>query len=304
MLSLFSSRFCIVCWLASYSFAAGSPANDSSETIYHSGVSEVRVTFFATDGKNRPVEQITADDFAVVDSGVVVRNFRSLTKSDETTLDVIVLVDVSESVAARFSSTVDDLLQLISQKPLATDDHLSVISFGGPQPALLCSRDCRSSAAQKLAAIKPGGATPLFDALVNGADLIDQRKAPGARPVMILFSDGDDTISRHTSRDALDAMISSAAMLYAIDLNGSRHAQSSIFLQRLADTTGGRYFSIRDGSVHVLEAALEDLRASYVVTYPLPTSTIGLHSLRILPKHDLNLRFHSRTSYDYEASVQ
>jgi VWFA-related protein len=304
MLSLFSSRFCIVCLLASYSFAAGSPANDSSETVYHSGVSEVRITFFATDGNNRPVEKISVEDFAVVDSGVVVRNFRSLTKSDETTLDVVALVDVSESVAARFRSTVDDLLQLISQKQLAADDHLSVISFGGPQPALLCSRDCRSSAAQKLAAIKPAGATPLFDALVAGIDLINQHKAPGVRPVLVLFSDGDDTISRHTSGDALNAMISSGVVLYAIDLNNPRDAQSSIFLERLADTTGGRYFSIRDGSVHVLEAALEDLRASYVVTYPLPTTTIGLHSLRILPKHDLTLRFHSRTSYDCEASAQ
>jgi VWFA-related protein len=302
MLSHLPRWLWVVVLLVSPGFGASSSTNDPSETTYHSGVSEVRITFFATDGKNRPVEQITADDFAVVDSGIVVRNFRSLTKTDETTLDVVALIDVSESVAAPFSSSVNDLLQLISQEQLAADDNLSVISFGGPHPVLLCARDCRTSAAQKLITAKPGGPTPLFDALVNGTELINQHRAPGTRPVLILFSDGNDTISRHSSRDALDAMIVSGAVLYAIDLN--RPSESSIFLQSLAEATGGRYFSIRDGSLHVLEAALEDLRASYVVTYSLPSNAIGIHSLRILPKHDLTLRFHSRNSYDYEANAQ
>jgi hypothetical protein len=37
-----------------------------------------------------------------------------------------------------------------------------------------------------------------------------------------------------------------------------------------------------------------------VVSYALPSRQKGFHSLRILPKHNLNLQFHSRKGYYYD----
>ena len=59
--------------MLSYSVRAGS-ANDLPAATYRATVSEVRITFFATDEKNRPVDKIGKDDFAVVDNGIVVRD--------------------------------------------------------------------------------------------------------------------------------------------------------------------------------------------------------------------------------------
>ena len=287
--------------MLSYSVRAGS-ANDLPAATYRTTVSEVRITFFATDENNRPVEKIGIDDFAVVDNGIVVRDFRSLMRSDETALDVVAVVDASESVAPRFRATVNDVLQLVSQRQLATDDNISVMTFSGLQPVVICARDCRSAAAgQKLLAVKATGPTPLFDALADGAQFISKRRTPGVRPVLILFSDGDDTISRTPARDALEEVVASGALLYAIDLNKPGEVtRGSDALRQMAEITGGRYFAAGEGAVHVLKAALEDLRASYVVTYQLPSRGIGFHSLRILPKHNLNLRFHCRSGYYYE----
>jgi hypothetical protein len=79
-----------------------------------------------------------------------------------------------------------------------------------------------------------------------------------------------------------------------------------MFLRRVSEATGGRYFSLRfsrqDTAATVLNAVLEDLRASYVVTYDLPSHQAGFHSLRLLPTHNLHLTFHSRNGYDYEPS--
>lgn len=66
----------------------------SGQPTYRSTVSEVRVTFFATGENNRPVETITKSDFAIVDNDIVIRNFRSLTRAEETALDVVVLLDL------------------------------------------------------------------------------------------------------------------------------------------------------------------------------------------------------------------
>ena len=303
---------------ASAAAVSAEDTNDSSGSpTYRSTVSEVRVTFFATDENNHPLETLTKSDFAVVDNERVVRNFRSFTHSDETALDVVVLVDLSGSVAARVRVAISDVLQLVAREQSIPDDNLSVLSFGGAsggnsggalRPAILCSSSCRASdSASKLLAVKSGGTTPLFDALVFAADFISHHRRAGVRPVMILFSDGDDTTSMHSPREALQAVMDQGALIYSVDMGRPGNQTSgSVFLRRASQAAGGRYFSLRsphqDGAATVLNAVLDDLRASYVVTYDLPSYQAGFHSLRLLPTHNLYLTFHSRNGYDYEPS--
>lgn len=287
---------------ASYGSATEEPKFPSGGATFRTSISEVRVTFFATDGNSEPVEGVTNTDFAVVDNGMVVRTFRSFARSDETALDLVVLLDVSESVAPRFRAAMSDVLQLVSREQSLADDSIAVLSFGGLHPAILCSNGCRTSgAANKLLSIKNSGLTPLYDGLAFGADFVAHRRRPGVRPVLILFSDGRDTVSVHSAREAMDAALASGAIVYAVDIGTSRKGSEGMaFLRSLSDATGGRYFSIRQGVDTVLESILADLRASYVVTYELPRKQAGFHSLQLLPTRNLNLKFHSRSGYYYE----
>ncbi len=305
---------------------------------YRSTVSEVRVTFFATDENNRSPANLTPSDFAVVDNERVVRDFRSFTHSDETSLDVVALVDMSESVAPLLRVAMNDVLRLVAQSQSIPDDNISVLSFGGTsggtvggmprglRPAILCSSGCRASdTVSSLLAVKSGGATPLFDALIFAADFISQHRPAGGhggvpdrvRHVLILFSDGDDTISLHSASEALQAVLDEGALIYSVDMgkfgsdvHSSNHAPGSAFLRQVSEATGGRYlsysrgFSRQNGAAGLLNAVLEDLRASYVVTYDLPSHEPGFHSLRLLPTHNLNLTFHSRNGYDYEPGIR
>ena len=337
--SVLLALFALPC-LAAAQLLAEDTSDSPNLPAYRSTVSEVRVTFFATDENNHPLATLTKSDFAIVDNERVVRNFRSFTHSDETSLDVVALVDMSESVAPRLRVALTDVLQLVAQEQSIPDDNISVLSFGGAsgetsrggasgglRPAILCSSGCRASdSIRKLLAVKSGGTTPLFDALIFAADLISQHRRAGGnsaergnvRPVLILFSDGYDTISMHSAREALQAVLDEGALVYSIDIGMSENrsssenlgnqASGSTFLRRVSQATGGRYFSsLRDnspqnGAAAVLNAVLEDLRASYVVTYPLPSHEAGFHSLLLLPTHNLNLTFHSRNGYDYEPS--
>ncbi len=298
--------------------------NTSGVTTYRSIVSEVRVTFFATDQNNHPLETVSKSDFAVVDGERVIRNFRSFMHSDETSLDVVALVDMSESVAPHFRTAMSEVLRLLAREQSIADDNIAVLSFGGMpegtfgptsagiRPAILCSSGCRTSdSVAKLQAVKSGGLTPLFDALIFAADFISQHRRAGVRPVVILFSDGNDTISLHSPSEALQAAQDAGALIYSVDVGGSGRQSSAqtaggMFLQQVSDATGGRYFpprfSLNDEATSLLNTMLEDLRASYVVTYDLPSHQAGFHSLRLLPTHNLNLTFHSRNSYDYEPS--
>lgn len=284
----------------------GSTARDRSGSsgtpTFHSNVSEVRVTFFATDGDGQPVEHLTKADFAVVDNEMVVRNFRSFTQSEETSVDVVALLDVSESVAPRFRAVMSDVLQLVSREQSIPDDNVAVVSFGGLHPAILCESSCRTlDAANKMLAVRNSGLTPLYDALVFGADFVAQHRRAGVRPVLILFSDGRDTISLHSAREAMEAAMGSGALVYTVDIGSFQDgSQGSAFLRWISEATGGRYFPVRDGAAKVLKTVLEDLRTSYVVTYELPRRQPGFHTLRLAPTHNLNLRFHNRSGYYYD----
>src|ERR1039458_4521935 len=117
---------------ASLAQVVAEDSNDSSRPpTYRSTVSELRVTFFATDENNHPLESLTKSDFAVVDNEHVLSNFRSFTHSDETSLDVVVLVDLSESVAPRVRVAISDVLRLVARERSLPNDNISVVSFGG-----------------------------------------------------------------------------------------------------------------------------------------------------------------------------
>jgi len=283
------------------SISIAGDAGDASISNYHAQSAEIRVTFFTTDQNDHLVDRVTEDDFAIVDGDSVIRKFRSFARSDETGLDVIAVVDSSESVSPHIEDVKKAVLQMVSEESLVSEDNIAVVAFSGKEPMLLCAHSCNSSPAkQRLRSLKADGPTPLFDALRYAASSFATHHSPNARQIVVLLSDGHDTISKSSAEDALTSILASGALLYVVDINDGRDPQGQTTLQRMAETTGGRFFPMREGAAGALQSALADLRASFTVCYRLPNRVAGFHSLRILPKHNLNLHFHSRRGYLYE----
>lgn len=90
-------------------------SEESTNLTYHSTASEVQLMFFATDENNHPLEELQKDDFAVVDDGRVIRRFRSFAHSDLIKLDVVMLIDSSESVLPQCEREIEYVQQMISQ---------------------------------------------------------------------------------------------------------------------------------------------------------------------------------------------
>jgi VWFA-related protein len=272
---------------------------ESPTLTYHSNVSEVRLVFFVTDAHNRPVQGLQKDDFAVVDDERVIREFRSFTHADLIKLDVIILMDSSESVLPYFDQELAKVHQLVSQSPWSPEDKLSVLSFSGMGAQFVCPGDCRSSfAADRVASLPRGGATPLFDAVDLAAKILIQRRHPDVWPVIILFSDGNDTISQASFSDVRRKILASEAQVYAVDLSPpGRPSNGTATLQTIADDSGGRRIFLDAGVLGIFNAVIDDLHSARVVTYALPESGSGFHSIRILPTHNLKLQFRCRRGY-------
>lgn len=302
------SSVILVAIVMSHNFVAAQSAascyHESSTLIYHHSVSEVRLVFFATDERNHPVSDLQKNDFAVVDDDKVIRDFRSFAHADLINFDVVVLMDSSESVLPRLPQEVAEVQQLISQWPWRAGDKISVLSFSGMQTRLLCSEDCRHSfSADRIYSSSEGGATPLFDALKKAANILNARAQPDVWRVIILFSDGDDTISVTSLKEAVGAIQASEAQVYAVDDSVAGPSNGTSILQEIANDSGGRYVRLRDGAVNVFSSVIDDLHSARVVTYASPPAATDFHSIRILPTHNAKLQFRCRSGYYKRASV-
>ncbi len=283
-----------------FALSTASDSQESSNLTYHSSVSEVRLVFFATDEHNRPVDALRQDDLAVIDNETVIRDFRSFGPDALVKLDVTVLMDFSESVLPQLQQEITNVLQLIAQWPWNSADNVSVLSFSGTEVHLLCTGDCRSGfTADRVASSARGGPTPLFDALDTASNLLNQRAGqPEVWPVIILFSDGDDTISKASLREALEKILANGVQVYAIDVNNPKQpSNGTATLQKIADDSGGRRIGLGEGAVRILNDVIADLHSARVVTYVSPDSNSDFHSIRILPTRNLSLQFRSRRGY-------
>jgi Ca-activated chloride channel family protein len=280
-------------------FAQSAPT--AAGLTYRSNVTEVRMTFSATDQNNRVIATIEPRDFAVVDDDLVVRNFRSFARSEYTQLDIAVLVDASGSVT-RFHQELEGVIQLIAQSDSVPEESFALISFHGLKPTVVCDRNCRDlNTGAQLPAIATGGQTPLYDTVVFASRMLAARSDAHTRKVLILFSDGADTISMSSFSDAIDAALDNSVSVYSIDVNSQPGSRGASVLRTLSTGTGGRFFPLEAGASKVLGAVLEDFHATYTVTYQLPSHAAGFHLVRILPTHNLSLQFHCRRGYYYDS---
>jgi Mg-chelatase subunit ChlD len=298
------------CWfgLLVWLLVSGGPnrvaCQDSAELTFRQTVAEVRLTLVGTE-HGQGVANLSSRDFAVVDNDDIIRSFTGFVPAEKTALDVTVLVDGSESVLSHFKQEIAEAMLLESVAGGLPEDKLSLIAFRGSRPEIVCAGNCRQMHAfDRLSSLPVESSTPLFDSLELAARLLSQRRDPQVQPVLIVFSDGQDTISRNSASDALRALWASGAQTYVVDSSGQGYEEGTRFLRAIANLTGGQYFSLADGGAGALASVIEDRHAAYILTYKVPTPTPGFHLVRVLPTQNPNLQFRCRQGYYYAADGQ
>jgi VWFA-related protein len=292
----------IIFWVGTSLAVSGDPPDVS----YHTSTTEVRLTFSATDQNDHGVATLQAGDFAVVDTGFIVRDFQSFTRSDYSKLEIAILIDSSESVSPHVRKEIADTVELLAQTSGVPEENISLLSFQDAKPALLCSENCRASGvAENLPSTHGKGLTPLYDAVIFASEFLSQHADVQTEKALILFSDGQDTISRSSLREALDSAVIHNVQIYAIDLGDSMgYAPGTQVLRAFAAASGGRYFNSPNGSTRALNVILEGYRASYAVSYRLPSRAKGFHAVQVLPAHNVHLQFRSRSGYYYPDNIR
>jgi Ca-activated chloride channel family protein len=119
--------------------------------------------------------------------------------------------------------------------------------------------------------IRLGSATALYDALYLGSQALDRRQG---RKVMVIITDGGDTVSKTDYQEALRATQEAEAIVYSIivvpvEASAGRDTGGEHALIQLSNDTGGKYYYA--DSLPKLDEAFrqisDELRTQYLLAY-------------------------------------
>jgi Mg-chelatase subunit ChlD len=238
-------------------------SGDAPKATYRSDATEVRVTFSVSDDREQAVGDIGEKDFAVVDRDRVVRNFQSFRRATWTSIDITVMLDGSGSMTGQFKSESSEARELMRRSSEIPKANFSLISFRGSAPTFICTGNCPTALADYQVPSGTTDLTPLFDSVISAASSIAKGARLHGKNVLILFSDGEDTISRNGLAEAMDAAQAHDIQIYAVDLNARpASTEGTSILRQLAKASGGRYLTLAEGAEKLLEALRDDVRAA------------------------------------------
>ncbi len=229
---------------------------------------ELPVTVLGEDG--RPVENLTRDEFEVVEDGVPQR-LTHFARHGDVPVRLGVVVDSSGSMETTLPE-VQRVAMGFLRNLLRPTDRAFVVTFSD-RPVLLESmtRDF-DALGRSLLALRAERLTALYDALVFS---LFQFSGVRGRRALVVLTDGADNASQHTYEHVVELASRTGATVYAIGIDLSvRELLARARLQRLARATGGEaFFVARAGGLERVYARIErELRSQYLLAYTSSSS--------------------------------
>jgi VWFA-related protein len=202
---------------------------------FRGGVESVRVDVLVTENR-RVVRGLRPSDFEVTDNGVA--QVIDLISFEQLPLNVIMAFDLSNSMSGERL----DHLRLAAQAVLAGvggEDRAALLTFNDKlQRPYPLTRELHRLAAT-LDDLKPEGLTALIDGAYAGLTLAG---ADAGRDLLLVFSDGVDTVSVLPAARVLEAARRTDVTVYGVTIRGEGHGE---FLDDLSSDTGGRSVEIQ-----------------------------------------------------------
>lgn len=229
------------------------------------------VTVFAnvTDKNGAIVGGLTQDDFKVTEDGRP-QKIAVFERQSELPLNLVLAIDTS-------SSTYKDrgIEQSAAKKFVGAlirpQDQMSVFQFNTYVTEL--TNGFTNNVAQidhGLDRMRGAGGTALYDSIYLGSQKLGRRDG---RKVLVLVSDGGDTVRGSSYDDALEQALRNEVMIYSIidvpiEASAGRDIGGEHAMITLSEQTGGKYFYAYEGGLEkAFERVSDDLRTQYMIGY-------------------------------------
>jgi VWFA-related protein len=303
--------------------APGSPQQQPSQApdAIRRDVNLVDVLFTVFDKQNKIVSTLNESDFRVTDDGQPQR-ILFFNRQSDLPLRVGLLMDTSNSIRSRLKFEQEAAIDFLYAVVRREKDQTFLMTIEDDPQVIVPATSDLNRVRDAILRQRAGGGTALYDAIYRAAEEMSSLPLPtgGAgidlRRVLVVISDGDDTLSSHARSEALDMAQRAGIVIYTISTstewivsdNKSRAAQNAQrkymktagdkALEVFANDTGGRaYFPYLIDDLALSFAAIGDeLRNQYSLAYvPAGRAPDGkFHRIRIqaIPK-DMQVRARS-----------
>jgi VWFA-related protein len=249
--------------------ARQTPAFSASSDVVTVGVSVRR--------GGRPVRDLGLEQFTLTDNRVP-QTLVSISY-ERLPIDLTVVLDVSGSVTG---PVLEQLRRAVAdvRRSLQPQDRLRLITLSARVRQIVDFDAAPGAVEAAFAAVAPGGGSAVLDAL---AVALASGGSPDRRQLIILFSDGRDSISVSTP-DMLLAVARATTPTVSVVLATPARVPSDQIYTEVAAETGGTVVSLlpTDSLGDSLRGALDQFRASYVLTYvPTGVERTGPHTIDV-----------------------
>ncbi len=244
------------------------------------------------------------DDFEIYDNGVR-QDLAVFERQSDQPVSVALMIDTSGSTGKDLKYETDSATKFLHSLLAEGSgrDAAALYSFNADVREISGYTHDYISLEARFRYLNPEGATALFDAILLGSRELEKRQG---RKVMIIVTDGDDTFSKTTSHEALEAAQLADATIYPIVVmpianEAGRSIGGEHVLTFMAEGTGGRTFLPTLGTEldKAFSEIVAELRTQYMLGfYPhgVPPTNDRFHKLEVrLNRPDL--RVSARNGY-------
>jgi VWFA-related protein len=258
-------------------------------------VTRVNVLFTVTDKRGRFVTDLDEAGFEVVE-GKKPQKILEFVRESDLPLRLGILIDASNSIRDRFRFQQEAAVEFIRSVMRPKTDKAVVVSFDTSAELVADLTDDIGKLENSIRDLRPGGGTALYDAIFYACrdKLGLDHPRHKFRRALIILSDGDDTQSRYTRDQALEAAHKSDVVIYSISTNITRiQSDGDKVLKYFASETGGlTFFPFKvEDLAQSFENIANEMRHQYSILYrPEPLRTDGQY-------HEVNIRVKNRKDF-------
>jgi Ca-activated chloride channel family protein len=259
----------LVLFIGTPGAAQNPPQAQEPVTTLKVDVKLVNVFVTVTDERSAPVGALTQDNFQILEDGKA-QKLSIFDRESELPLSIVLAVDTS------LSTRKDLKLELESARRFAhailrPRDALSLYQFSEIVKEVVPFTADREKIDRGIDRVHSGAATALYDALYLGAQALEPRQG---RKVMVVITDGGDTLSKVDYKDAVRSAQEAEAIVYSIivvpiEASAGRDTGGEHALIQISQDTGGKYFYAT--SIAQLDDAFQqiskELRTQYLLAY-------------------------------------
>jgi len=247
--------------------ALSMPAQDSGITL-HVDVKLVNVFVNVTDANGAIVGGLTRDDFAIAEDGRH-QDIAVFERQSELPLNLTLAIDTSASTY-KDRGLEQEAAKRFVRALLRSQDQMSVLEFDTFVSELTPFTNKVAQIDHGLDRMRGEGGTALYDAIYLGSERLGKKDG---RKVLVLVSDGGDTVKGTTYSQALELALRNEVMIYSIidvpiEASAGRDLGGEHALITLSEQTGGKSFYASAGGLDKAFAQVsDDLRTQYVLGY-------------------------------------